>query len=157
MLNSFFSKSAPVTPAEPARRLPEGTLEHDGQAMHASPDLVALVMDGWDLKQQIEALQKQLKVITDKLQNSLGAGASLTIKEVCKMTVSGRQALSLTDVETCQQLLGGRFYDLIEERTEYTLTSKLKDIVLDPDHPLSAGLRGCIAIRDSMAVTFRAQ
>lgn len=159
MLTSFFNKSAsaPTTPDEPARRLPEGILEHDGQALHASPDLVALVVDGWELKQQIEALQKQLRTITDKLQNSLGAGTSLTVEGVCRATISSRQVFVLSDVHKCQAFLGGRFADLVDESVEYTLTNKLKEIVLDPDHPLSAGLRDCVLIKESTSVSFRAK
>lgn len=159
MFNSIFSRAAdPSASQDPApRHDPAGVLERDGQALHASPDLVALVMDGWALKQQIDDLQKQLRVITDQLQNSLGAGAKLTVDGVCRATISARQSFVLSDVPKCQALLGGRFHDLVDETVEYTLNSKLKAIVLDPDHPLSAGLRDCVTIKDSLSVTFRAQ
>lgn len=160
MFNSIFTRSADPSASPPlpeARHDPAGILERDGQALHASPDLVALVINGWELKQQIDDLQKRLRAITDQLQNSLGAGAKLTVDGVCRATISERQSFVLSDVRKCQAFLGGRFADLVEESVDYTLSDKLKTIVLNPDHPLSAGLRDCVVIKNSLTVTFRAQ
>lgn len=151
MLNSLLKPKA----AAPAP-LPSGILEHDGHAIHASPDLIELAIQGWKLKLQIDALQTQLKAVSEKLQNALGAGAKLRVDGVCVVSVSGRQSMTLTDVGLCQQLLGGRFQDLVAERAEFTLSDKLKEIVLDADHPLSAGLRQCVQVKDSVSVSFRA-
>lgn len=113
-------------------------------------------MDGWDLKLRIDGLQTQLKAINEKIQNALGAGAKLRVDGLCTVNVSGRQSLTLTDVEMCRLLLGGRFQDLVDERAEYTLSDRLKDIVLDADHPLNAGLRQCVQVKDSVSVSYRA-
>lgn len=154
MFNIFtgFSDSAAEMPAQ---KLPSGFLERDGQAVHAGPDLVALAQDGWDLKLRIDSLQTQLKAINEKIQNALGAGAKLRVDGLCTVSVSGRQNLSLTDVELCRLLLGGRFQDLVDERTEYTLSDRLKEIVLDADHPLNASLRQCVQIKESVSVSYR--
>lgn len=138
-----------------APSLPAGQIENDGHITSASPDLVALACDGWIIKQKIEALQKELKEITEKLENSLGAGAALAVDGMCRVTLSSRQTVKLTDVDKCEALLGGRFHDLVETHIEYTLTDKLKAMALDPDHPLSEGLRSCLVIKDSTVVTFR--
>ena len=118
--------------------------------------MIALTVDGWIIKQKIDALTKQLKEITGKLENSLGAGASLAVDGVCKVTVSERTSFSLTDPEQAQKILGGRFEDLVASEVSYSLIDKLKEMVLDADHPLAAGLRGCIAIKSGVSVTFRA-
>lgn len=149
--NLKAEEPAPTTVAP----LPAGQIERDGLITSASPDLVALACDGWVIKQKIDALQKELKTITEKLENSLGAGAALAVDDVCRVTLSSRQTFKLVNVDKCEALLGGRFSDLVSTSIEYTLTDKLKDIVLDPDHPLSEGLRGCIVVKDSLAVTFR--
>ena len=157
MLSNFLSRKAETeakTKADP--KLPTGLLECDAHAIHASPDLVELAMDGWNLKLRIEALQAELKAINNKLEEAIGAGAKLRVEGVCTVNVSGRQTITLTDVGMARQVLGGRFMDLVDERTEYTLTDKLKELVLDADHPLSESLRGCIQVKDSTSVTFRA-
>lgn len=155
---SMFSKTAgktEVAAAVAVAPLPAGQIERDGRITSASPDLVGLACDGWTIKQKIDALQKELKAITEKLENSLGAGAALVVDNVCRVTLSSRQIFKLMDVGRAESLLGGRFADLVETNTEYTLTDKLKNIVLDPDHPLSDGLRGCILVKESMTVSFR--
>ena len=77
---NLFNKAVPETAAAPAPRpLPAGLIENGGPVVSADADLIELACDGWALKQQIEALQKQLKTITDQLQNSLGAGAALAV------------------------------------------------------------------------------
>lgn len=158
---NMFGKPAQTAPAavelepEPSHALPAGQIENDGAITSASPDLVALACDGWIIKQKIDALQKELKTITDRLENSLGAGAALAVDGVCRVTLSSRQTVKLMNVDKCEALLGGRFNDLVETHIEYTLTDKLKAMALDPDHPLSEGLRSCIVIKDSTIVTFR--
>lgn len=157
MLSNFLSRKAETeakVKADP--KLPTGLLECDAHAIHASSDLVALAMDGWSLKLRIDALQAELKAINSKLEDAIGAGAKLRIEGICTVNVTGRQIITLTNVELAKQVLGGRFTDLIYERTEYTLTDKLKELVLDADHPLSESLRSCIQIKDSVSVTFRA-
>lgn len=121
------------------RALPAGLIENDGQVVSASEDLVSLACDGWSIKQRIDALQKKLKTIT--------TNSTLAVDNVCRVTLSARQTFSLTDPDKCEAILGGRFSDLVDSSIEYPLTNKLKDIMLDPDHPLSAQLRACIAIR----------
>lgn len=138
-----------------ANTLPAGRIEQNGQSADADPGLVALALRGWTLKRQIEDWQKELKAINDHLENSLGAGASVEVAGVCRATVAARQTFKLTDVDTCQSLLGGRFTDLVETSVEFTLSEKLKAIVLDPDHPLSAGLRGCVQIKDGVSVSYK--
>ena len=157
MLSNFLSRKAETeAKAKADPKLLAGLLECDGQAIHASPDLVALAVNGWNLKLRIEALQAELKAINSRLEETIGAGAKLRVEGVCTVNVSDRQTITLTDAWLCQQVLGGRFTDLIYERTEYTLTDKLKELMLDADHPLSESLRSCIQIKDSVSVTFRA-
>lgn len=155
---SMFSKTAgktEVAAAAAVAPLPAGQIERDGLMTSASPDLVGLACEGWAIKQKIDALQKELKAITEKLENSLGAGAALAVDDVCRVTLSERQTFKLMDPDKCAALLGGRFPDLVDSTVEYTPTDKLKDMVLDPDHPLAASLRGCFAIKTSTTVTFR--
>lgn len=156
MFNIFgSSRNSVETPAISAEPLPAGVIENDGVITSADVGLVALACDGWVIKQKIDALQKELKTISARLENSLGIGAALSVDGVCRVTLSGRQTVTLTDPDKCEALLGGRFTDLVESHVEYTLTDKLKAMALDPDHPLSEGLRSCIVVKDSTVVTFR--
>lgn len=157
MFNIFtgFSDSAAEMPAQNLS-LPRGQIENGGQVISADPDLVALASDGWTIKQKIEVLQKELKVITDRLQNTLGAGSTLTVDGVCKATISGRESFVLIDPDRARAFLGGRFDDLVDSTVSYTLTDKLKALVNDPDEPLSEPLRGCVAVKYSTSVAFRA-
>lgn len=156
MFNIFGTPAKAETPVEPSlRQVPAGQIENDGFITSADQDLIAMACVGWALKQQIDDLQKQLKAITDRLQASLGAGAALAVDGVCRVTVSNRQTFKLVDPGRCEALLGGRFADLVSTSVEYTPTDKLKEMVLDGDHPLSEGLRGCFVLKDSTSVTFR--
>jgi len=145
MLN-LFGKNTPI---------PNGSVESNGRAVQADIGLVALALQGFSIKGQIENLEGQLKAINDRLENSLGPGSVLVIEGVCRIPIASRQTFKLTDPETCKALLGGRFDDLVYSSVEYTLTDKCKAIVLDPDHPLSESLRACVAIKESRSVTFR--
>lgn len=157
MFSNFLSRKAETeAKAKTDPKLLAGLLECDGHAIHASHDLVKLAVDGWSLKLRIDALQAELKAINSELEETIGAGAKLRIEGICTVNVTGRQTITLTDVGLAQQVLGGRFTDLVNERTEYTLTDKLKELVLDADHPLSESLRSCLQIKDSTSVTFRA-
>jgi hypothetical protein len=134
---------------------PSGRIENDGRCTSASPDLIALALEGFDLKGQIEALETRLKTVSDRLANSLGPGAVLVVDGVCRVPIASRQTFKLTDPETCKALLGGRFDDLVDSSTDYTLTEKFKAVVLDPDHPLSESLRACVAIKETRYLAFR--
>lgn len=138
-----------------ARQLPAGQIENDGLVCSADPGLVALASDGWIIKQKIEALQKELKGITDQIENSLGVGASLAVDGVCRVTISARESFTLADPERLRAVLGGRFEDLVDVREEYKLSDKLKELASNPDEPLAELLRECIKVKCSTAVTFR--
>ena len=153
MFSNFLSRKA-ETKTDP--KLLAGLLECDGHAIHASHDLVELAVDGWSLKLRIETLQAELKAINSKLEETIGAGAKLWIESICTVNVIGRQTITLTNVELARQVLGGRFTDLVNEHTEYTLTDQLRELVLDADHPLNELLRSCVQIKNSTSVTFRA-
>ncbi|MBK8508773.1 MAG: hypothetical protein IPL51_09015 [Candidatus Competibacteraceae bacterium] len=86
---------------------PSGRIENDGRCTSASPDLIALALEGFDLKGQIEALETRLKTVSDRLANSLGPGAVLVVDGVCRVPIASRQTFKLTDPETCKALLGG--------------------------------------------------
>lgn len=157
MLSNFLSRKAETeAKAKADPKLLAGLLECDGHAIHASHDLVELAVDGWSLKLRIDALQAELKAINNKLEEAIGAGAKLRIEGICTVNVASRQAITLINEELARQVLGGRFVDLVTERKEFVLTDKLKELVLDADHPLSESLRGCIQIKDGTSVTFRA-
>ena len=155
----MFSMFAKATDSESnpvaARQLPAGQIENDGLVTSADPGLVALATDGWIIKQKMDALQKELKAITDQIENSLGAGASLAVDGVCKVTVSARESFSIADPDRLRSVLGGRFDDLIDVREEYKLSDKLKDLASNPDEPLAELLRECITVKSSTVVAFR--
>lgn len=152
---NIFSGFSDSSAEMPVRQLPAGQIKNEGLVVSADPGLVALATDGWIIKQKIEALQKELKVISDKLQNTLGAGAALAVDGVCRVNVVSRESFSLTDPERARALLGGRFDDLVDVGLSFTLTDKLKALVSDPDEPLAEPLRGCVAVKSSTSVTFR--
>ena len=70
-----------------------------------------------------------MKAITGQLENSLGAGAKLSVDGLCSVTISERTTFSLTDPAHAQEILAGRFEDLVATAVSYTLTDKFKDLV----------------------------
>ena len=153
---SMFSKAADSgNNSGTYRQLPAGQIENDGLVTSADPGLVALATDGWIIKQKMDALQKDLKAITDQIENSIGVGASLAVDGVCKVTVSARESFTLADPERLRSVLGGRFEDLVDVCEEYKLSDKLKDLASNPDEPLAELLRECIKVKSSTVVAFR--
>ncbi|MFZ1327023.1 MAG: hypothetical protein WAT67_13580 [Candidatus Contendobacter sp.] len=151
MLNLFGHKPAVLAPATDLARI-----ESDGEQRPAPSALVVLGNEGWNLKLKIEQLQKQLQQIKEDLQAQLGLDAALVIDGTCRISIVPVQRMTLTDVETCQGLLGGRFDDLVRTETAYTLSDTFKEILQDADHPLSAPLRACVEIKQGVSVVFRA-
>lgn len=159
MLSNPFKKPAASNLAAPTaspRQLPAGILEIDEDQSVADADLVALAVDGWIIKQKIDALGKEFDTIKKRLIDSLPVGAQLWVDDVTTVSVIGRCTFRLTDAVACRQILEGRFDDLVNETSTYKISDKLKDMVLDPDHPLSEVLRTCFSIDDSVTATFRA-
>lgn len=159
MLSNPFKKPATLIPnqipAPTPRQLPAGILEIDEDQSVADPDLVALAVDGWIIKQKIDALGKEFDAIKKRLIDSLPVGAQLRVDDVTTVSVIGRCSFKLTDAVACRKILEGRFDDLVNETPTYKITDKLKDMTLDPDHPLSEALRACFSVDDSVTATFR--
>lgn len=101
-------------------------------------------------KEEIDALGKTLKEYKETLsaaaREALGESDAATvtlIKENHAVKVSFGWDITIKDQDALKSLLGDRFYDLVEEKTEQKPGKKLKEMALE-----DAGLQSCISIKE---------
>ena len=139
--------------------LPEGekVARDTGEVTPLAADDVALVVRGWELKRQIEELEAQLKQINAQLIEAHGAGVSLVVPGVCRVSIAEREAVRVVDAERLRAVLGGRFDDLVRVEVAYKVEPRLVEMACDADEPLSPAIRACLSVGRSASVTWRAE
>lgn len=101
-------------------------------------------------KDEIDALNKTLKEYKDILsaaaREELGDSDAATVtlaKENHAIKVSFGWDITIKDQDALKAILGDRFYDLVEEKTEQKPGKKLKEMALEDE-----GLQTCIQIKE---------
>ncbi|MEJ5234146.1 MAG: hypothetical protein WHV64_18250, partial [Geminicoccaceae bacterium] len=109
------------------------------------------------LKKEIDELEAQLKEISAKLIEAHGAGVSLVVPGVCRVSIAEREAVRVVDAERLRAVLGGRFDDLVRVEVAYKVEPRLVEMACDADEPLSPAIRACLSVGRSASVTWRAE
>lgn len=123
-----------------------------GEAMAADGALVRLAMQGFELVKQIDALEVRLKTIKDDLAEKLGAGRSLIVPGVCRVSVEAREAVSISDPDRLRLVLGDRFDNLVRAVMTYKPEPRLIEMACDGDEPLQPSIGACLKIGKSTFV-----
>lgn len=150
---------ANVKTVEKAVNLPAGEkIDRDsGEVVALDAASLRLVMEGWQIKRQIEELDARLKVIHAQLIEVHGVGATLIVPGVCRAAITEREAVRITDAERLKKVLGFRFTDLVKTEIAYKPEARLIEMASDGDEPLAPSIRECLTVGKSAAVTWRAE
>lgn len=141
----MFGKHKPVT-THPA------CVIDDGEALIPAPELAGLALEGWRLKQEIDALQDQLKRINNTLLETLEPGTALHVDGVVRIPLSARDSITISDPDALRGILGDRFPDLVESTETHKPTAKLKAMAADGDQ--GKLIAACFRVTTARAVSY---
>ncbi|MDW8399833.1 MAG: hypothetical protein RMK90_14865 [Acetobacteraceae bacterium] len=136
---------------------PTGRVLRAGESTALDAASVRLLLEGWALKGQIEALEAQLRAVNERLIEAHGAGATLIATGVCRATITARESVSIEDAERLKGVLGFRFSDLVRTQVSYKPEGRLLEMAADGDEPLAPAIRACLKVGESVSVTWRAE
>lgn len=148
-------KMGPVTPAAvieyPAtrgsrRRIQSGCPE----------SLARIVLEGWDVKRQIDILNDRLDGLNARIETAIETGQAVMLEHTCRATRVSREEIEIEKPEQVLAVLGEqRFADLVDEKTTYKLTPKLKHL-LENDKELAEALENALTVSKSTNIQYRA-
>ncbi|RPE72515.1 hypothetical protein EDC62_0206 [Tibeticola sediminis] len=136
---------------------PAGVKIVDGQEAQLDAASVRLLIEGWRIKGEIEALQEQLDGINARLVEAHGTGCALVATGICRASIASRSSVKIADAERLKAVLGFRFDDLVKAETVYKPEQKLIEMACDGDEPLQPAIGACLKTAKSESVTWRAE
>jgi hypothetical protein len=137
--------------------LPAGVKIVDGEQQPLDAASIRLVMKGWEIKKQADALKEALDEINQQLIAAHGTGCALVVTGICRASLAERESVKIADVERLKAVLGFRFTDLVKTEVSYKPEAKLIEMACDGDEPLQPAIGACISIGKSESVTWRAE
>jgi hypothetical protein len=137
--------------------LPGGVKIVDGQEQRLDAATIRKVMEGWALRQQMEDAKERLDAINAALLEQHGPGCALVVTGLCRASLVERQTVKIDDAQRLQDVLGGRFGDLVRESVTYKAEGKLIEMAADADSPLQPEIASCLSVQTSQSVTWRAE
>lgn len=135
----------------------EKVLRDGGEIVPLDAASIRLVMQGWQIKKQIEELKAALDEINAQLIEAHGHGASLIVHGVCRASIAEREAVKIKDAERLKAVLGDRFADLVKTEVSYNPEARLIEMACDGDDPLQPAIGACLTVGKSQSVTWRAE
>lgn len=150
---------ARVAEGEKLARLQVDGIEHLVRAEDA--EVERLIAEGCRVTAQIEALQEKLKELKERAacyvrERGLLAGRKNTklIGLAGLAEISLRQELKITDPPALKEALGLHYSLCVTEEITYKPTKRLRDLLVDADHPQAPVLRAAVAVRETEYVRF---
>lgn len=123
----------------------------------AEPTLVQQAMRAWDVVKRMDELEEELKAMKEALAQAIGAGRSLVVPRVCRVSVSATRTVTVGDADKLRALLGERFKDLVTESVSYKPTEQLIEMSADGDDPLAPAYRALLRVRTGTTVRITAE
>ncbi len=123
----------------------------------AEPTLVQQAMRAWDVVKRMDELEEELKAMKEALAQAIGAGRSLVVPRVCRVSVSATRAVTVGDADKLRALLGERFGDLVIESVSYKPTEQLIEMSADGDDPMAPAYRALLRVRTGTTVRLTAE
>jgi len=106
-------------------------------ADHLPATAVKKLQRGWEITQQLVALNSELKTIKNSFEDQYGATAKLVLPaEKCSLTISEATTVSIADFDDLNCLTGEKVEVYANIKVTHTPTKKYKDAILDPDHDM---------------------
>lgn len=121
------------------------------------PALVRQAVRAWGLVKHIDELEEELKAIKAELASGVGAGASLVVADVCRVSVAKTTSVGIKDADKLRELLRERFADLVVESVSYKPTEQLIEMSSDGDDPMAPAYRALLTVRSGTAVRITAE
>ena len=113
----------------------------------AEPKLVQQAVRAWAVVKRMDELEEELKAIKESLAQAIGAGRSLVVPRVCRVSVAATRAVTVADAAKLRALLGERFRDLVTESVSYKPTERLIEMSADGDDPMAPAYRELLRVR----------
>lgn len=123
----------------------------------AEPKLVQQALSAWDVVKRMDELEEELKAIKEALAQAIGAGRSLVVPGVCRVSVARTSSVSIADADKLRALLGERFGDLVTESVSYKPTEQLIEMSADGDDPMAPAYRALLRVRTGTTVRITAE
>jgi hypothetical protein len=131
---------------------------HDSdERAEAMPALVQLAVRAWELVMRIDELNVELTALKSELASAVGAGRSLVVPKVCRVSVVSARTVKVVDAKKLRALLGDRWGDLVTETVSYKPTEKLIEMSVDGDDPMAPAYRELLSVCTSTSVRITAQ
>ncbi|MCX8017386.1 MAG: hypothetical protein N2690_05750 [Rhodocyclaceae bacterium] len=136
--------------------LPAGVKLTGGQQLPLDAASIRLVMEGWQVKRQLDEAKARLEAINAELVQAHGA-CTLAVTGVCRVNIAERTTLKVEDAVRLRAVLGTRFDDLVTMRVTYTASEPLVQMATDADEPLQPALAQCLSAQTTTVVSWRAE
>lgn len=138
------------------QKLPRAAIKGSHTKMvKAGTKLTRLGLAGYNATKEIKSQQEILKGVNQKIVDLMDPGYTLILDGLVQIPVAEREGFILDNPEAIRSILGERFDDLVDERTSYTATPKLKELVADDDSELAKALRPHTKVTTSVSVSYR--
>lgn len=119
-------------------------------------ELAQIVQDAWTVKRQIDLLETRLCSLNAQIEGAIEAGQAVVLEHTCRATRVVRQIVKIDKPDQVLAVLGEqRFSDLVDEKTTYIPTVKLKGMLEDDDE-LANALVGALSVSESTSIQYRA-
>lgn len=122
-----------------------------------APKLVQAAMRAMGLVKRIDELEEELKGLKAELAEGVGAGRSLVVPGVCRVSVAKTTSVGIKDAEKLRELLGERFGDLVSESVSYKPSEALVEMSADGDDPMAPAYRALLTVRSGTTVRITAE
>ncbi len=123
----------------------EGFIVDGDTQTPASPELIALCVDLWEMKKDGDDVKVELDTLKKEVLEGfegISPSASILIPGYCRISLKkGASKWTIKDVAVVREKLGARFADLIEEKITYAPTPKLIAMIADGDDETGKALR----------------
>jgi hypothetical protein len=131
---------------------------HGSDERHAvAPKLVQAAMRAMGLVKRIDELEEKLKGLKAELAEGVGAGRSLVVPGVCRVSVAKTTSVGIKDADKLRELLGERFGDLVSESVSYKPSEALIEMSADGDDPMAPAYRALLTVRSGTTVRIMAE
>lgn len=122
-----------------------------------APKLVQAAMRAMGLVKRIDELEEELKGLKAELAEGVGAGRSLVVPGVCRVSVAKTTSVGIKDADKLRELLGARFADLVSESVSYKPSEALIEMSADGDDPMAPAYRALLTVRSGTTVRIAAE
>lgn len=122
-----------------------------------APKLVQAAMRAMELVKRIDELDEELKGLKAELAEGVGAGRSLVVPRVCRVSVAKTTSVGIKDADKLRELLGSRFGDLVSESVSYKPCEALISMSADGDDPMAPAYRALLTVRSGTTVRITAE